>query len=127
MTRFRAALAALALASLPAAGAGAEVRLLMVEEPGCVYCARWTAEVGDAYPLTAEGRIAPLERVGLRAALPEGIALDRPAVFSPTFVLLNDGAEVGRIEGYPGEDFFWPLLGRLIDELPADLQKDPGS
>lgn len=124
MTRFRAAVAVLLIFPVPAA---AEVRLLMVEQPGCIYCVRWLAEVGDAYALTSEGRIAPLQRAQLREALPEGVALDRPATFTPTFVLLNGGAEVGRIEGYPGEDFFWPLLGQLIGRLPADLQKDPGS
>jgi protein-disulfide isomerase len=124
MTRFKALLAALVLGAAPAS---AEVRLLMVEEPGCLYCARWFAEVGDAYAVTAEGRIAPLLRAQLRETLPAGVALVRPALFTPTFVLLNGGAEVGRIEGYPGEDFFWPLLGQLIGQLPADLQKDPGS
>jgi hypothetical protein len=124
MTRLKGFLAALLLCAAPAA---AEVRLLMVEQAGCLYCARWTAEVGDAYALTAEGRLAPLQRTQLREELPAGVALSRPATFTPTFVLLNDGAEVGRIEGYPGEDFFWPLLGQLIGQLPADMQKEPGS
>jgi len=105
----------------------AEVRLLMLEAPGCSWCARWHAEVGDAYALTAEGRTAPLLRAQIRAELPAGIALARPALFTPTFVLLHDGAEVGRIEGYPGEHFFWPLLGQLLGGLPAELQKDPRS
>ena len=30
--------------------------LVMVEEPGCPWCARWTAEIGPIYPKTAEGR-----------------------------------------------------------------------
>ena len=34
--------------------------------------------------------------------------------FTPTFILVNDGAELGRIEGYLGEDFFWALLGMLL-------------
>ncbi len=110
-----------------AAPALAEVRLVMVEQPGCVYCLRWNAEVGDAYASTAEGRIAPLLRVQIRDALPEGVSFTRPAVFTPTFVLTQDGAEVGRIEGYPGEDFFWPLLGQLIETLPAEMKEDPGS
>jgi hypothetical protein len=116
-------LVALALAT-PAL---AEVRLMMVEEAGCVWCARWNAEVGDAYALTSEGRIAPLLRADRNAGPPEGVTLDRPAVFTPTFVLLNDGAEVGRIEGYPGEDFFWPMLDSLIASLPAALREDPGT
>lgn len=99
-------------ASALAAFAGTE--LLMVEQPGCIYCARWHAEVGPEYPITDEGRAAPLRIVQLRAPLPDGVMIDRPAVFTPTFVLLRDGAEVGRIEGYPGEDFFWPMLGQLI-------------
>ena len=27
-----------------------------------------------------------------------------------------DGNEVSRIEGYPGEDFFWGLLGRMLSD-----------
>jgi hypothetical protein len=27
-----------------------------------------------------------------------------------------EGQEAGRIEGYPGEDFFWGLLGRMLEE-----------
>jgi hypothetical protein len=115
----------LALLAL-AAPAAAEVRLLMIEARGCPWCARWHAEVGDAYAQTPEGRIAPLERADIRA-VPPGVALRAPAVFTPTFVLLHDDAEVGRIEGYPGEDFFWPLLGGLIARLPEPLRKDPGS
>jgi thioredoxin-related protein len=91
-----------------------DLRLLMFEQPGCQYCAQWNADVAPEYPLTDEGRAAPLERVQLRDPLAEGITLRSPPVFTPTFVLLRDGTEVGRIEGYPGEDFFWGLLGQLI-------------
>jgi hypothetical protein len=98
--------------ALPVAAGGLE--LMMVEQPGCAWCARWHAEVGPEYPITDEGRAAPLRAQQLREALPEGITLARPAVFTPTFVLLKDGAEVDRIEGYPGEDFFWPLLAGMI-------------
>ena len=114
----------IALLATPVA---AEVRLMMIEEDGCMWCARWDAEVGDAYAKTSEGRIAPLLRADLHGELPSGVTLDRPAVFTPTFVLLNAGKEIGRIEGYPGEDFFWPLLNGLIQELPEALREDPGS
>jgi hypothetical protein len=42
------------------------------------------------------------------------VALKSPVRFTPTFVLVQDGRELGRIEGYPGEDFFWGLLERLM-------------
>ena len=41
-------------------------------------------------------------------------------------MLLDDGREVGRIEGYPGEDFFWFLLGELIDGVKlAETRTEP--
>lgn len=105
-------LAALAVAPVSAASDG--LRLVMVEQSGCAYCLRWHEEIGPIYAKTPEGAAAPLERVHLRADLPQGMQFDSPAVFTPTFVLLRDGAEVGRIEGYPGEDFFWGLLGQML-------------
>ena len=92
--------------------------LVMVEQPGCSYCARWNAEVAPEYPLTPEGRFAPLRRVDLRA-LPGDLSFASRPVYTPTFVLMDDGVEVGRLEGYPGEDFFWGLLGRLLSRGDA--------
>ncbi|MCB1357643.1 MAG: thioredoxin family protein [Maritimibacter sp.] len=100
------------------AGAG-ELRLIMFDQPGCIYCARWDAEIGPIYPSTDEAQIAPLTRMSIHDDLPEGIALDRPAVLTPTFVLLDDGRESGRLEGYAGDEFFWFLLGELIDGAQA--------
>jgi len=122
MTAVRTGLLAAVLAL--AAPAAAEVRLVMIEQPGCNWCARWDAEVGDAYALTDEGRAAPLRRVDLRSPLPGDLRFHRPAVFTPTFVLVSDGIEIGRIEGYPGEDFFWPLLANLIDSLPPEQRRE---
>ena len=115
LTRRLALLAALLLVPL---AAPAETRLMMVDEPGCPYCAQWEAEVGDAYARTDEGRRAPLMRVDIRDLTHDG-ALAGPVLYTPTFVLLVDGREAGRIEGYPGEDFFWGLLGQLLDGAGA--------
>jgi len=113
-------LAAALVAVLPAVAVAGELELLMFEQPGCIYCAAWNAEVAPEYPLTEEGRAAPLHRLQLRDPLPEGLELVAPPVFTPTFVLVEDGVESGRIAGYPGEDFFWPLLGQLIAGAAQD-------
>ncbi|WP_292309525.1 thioredoxin family protein [Marivita sp.] len=118
MSAFNAlALAAMLMAS-PAltATALAEPMLVMVEQPGCVYCERWDHEIGPAYPKTDEGKFAPLLRADLREAPPEGITYARRVLFTPTFVLIENGQEQARIEGYPGEDFFWPLLTKLLED-----------
>ncbi|HUS52431.1 MAG TPA: hypothetical protein VMY41_00295 [Thermohalobaculum sp.] len=95
--------------------AWAETRLLMLDRSACEWCERWDAEVGIVYAMTAEGKRAPLLRSNIFESLPEGIVLTRRAHFTPTFVLVKDGAEIGRIEGYPGEDFFYGMLQQMLD------------
>lgn len=91
-----------------------QLELLMLDQQGCEWCEAWESDIGGAYPLTEEGRIAPLRRVGIHDPLPDGVSLARRAHFTPTFVLLSDGTEVGRIDGYAGAEFFYPMLGRLL-------------
>jgi len=105
------------LFGLSAAPAGA-AELVMFEQAGCAWCARWHKEVGPAYPRTAEGRAAPLRRVDLRAPRPDDLRAIAGVVHTPTFVLVEDGREVGRILGYPGDAFFWGLLAELVAKLP---------
>ena len=115
-------LAAALFVALPALG-GAETRLLMAEEQGCPWCARWNSEVGDAYDRTAEGRAAPLLRFDIHGDPPPGVTLARGVYFTPTFILVRDGTEVSRMEGYPGEDFFWGLLNRMLEDAAVDLNE----
>ena len=93
--------------------------LVMFERPGCPWCKRWHTEIGSAYPLTTEGKAAPLRRHHIRDQTLAGISLSRPVIVTPTFVLAEGGREVGRIVGYPGEDFFYGML----DGLLKDTQK----
>lgn len=102
----------------PACAGAAE--LVMLERPGCVWCARWNAEIGPAYPQTAEGRRAPLRRVDVGAGWPVELAGIRPEMLTPTFILLDGGREVARLRGYPGDEFFWFLLGQMLSRLPGD-------
>lgn len=98
------------------------IKLLMVEQKGCIYCEKWRREIMPAYAKTDEGRAAPLVIVQLDGPWPDGIALARKPFVTPTFVLLKEGAELTRLEGYPGEDFFWPLLNKML----TTALNDPG-
>ena len=83
------------------------MELVMVEQDGCAYCARWNAEIAEIYPKTPEGAYAPLRRVDLRAPMPDDLSFKGPVIFTPTFILVEDGEEQGRIEGYAGDELFW--------------------
>lgn len=102
--------------------AQADLRLLMAEQRGCAYCELWDREISGIYPLTEEGNAAPLWRTDIYEPLPEGVTLARGLTFTPTFVLLDDGTEIARIEGYPGEDFFWGLLGQFIEQASFAIE-----
>ncbi|WP_187431890.1 hypothetical protein ROLI_041420 [Roseobacter fucihabitans] len=101
--------------------ATADTVLVMVEEKGCIWCARWNKEISHIYPKTAEGAAAPLRRIDIHAPRPDGLTFKRSLNFTPTFVLVIDGQEVSRIEGYPGEDFFWGLLGQMLRDAKVDV------
>ena len=92
------------------------VQLIMVDQKGCHYCEAWMDEIGPAYPKTAEGKFAPLETRDISKGAPARATFARRVNFTPTFILMADGAEIARIEGYPGEDFFWPLLTQLLEK-----------
>lgn len=90
--------------------------LVMLEQKGCIYCQRWDAEIGPAYPKTEEGKRAPIRKIDIDEPIPEDLANIRIERFTPTFVLVENGQEIGRIRGYPGDEFFWFLLGELLDK-----------
>ncbi len=103
-------------APLPAVASDISAQLVMVEEDGCVWCELWDEEIKDIYPKTAEGRAAPLRKINIQDPLPEDLTIKAPLVYTPTFLLVVDGQEVARLEGYAGEDFFWGMLGKILRE-----------
>lgn len=118
MPRVGSRLGLAALAAIALAGAAEAAELVMFWERGCSFCTRFESEVGSIYGKTDEARRAPLRRVDLGEGIPSDLAHLRPPSFTPTFVLLDQGREIGRILGYPGEMHFWGLLGMLLERLP---------
>ncbi len=102
---------ALAAITVLAAAPALAAELVMVDEPGCPWCARWEAEIGPIYPKTEEARRAPLRRIDIREVA-RHVDVQSRVVYTPTFLLVEDGRELGRMEGYMGDEFF------LVQENP---------
>lgn len=100
-----------------AIGTARAAELVMFESDSCEWCEIWHREIGPVYPKTREAELAPLRRVSIEDRVPDDLADLRAVMFTPTFVLMQDGKEVGRITGYPGESFFWALLAEELGKL----------
>ena len=91
----------------------------MFEQAGCAWCEAFDREIAPVYGKTEEGRRAPLRRVDIAQNMPPDLAFLDVERLTPLFVLVDQGREIGRIRGYPGEDHFWGLLGVLMKKLDA--------
>ncbi|NHF73703.1 thioredoxin domain-containing protein [Paracoccus xiamenensis] len=114
----------LLLTLLPGTGrADTGTQLLMIRQDSCIYCRQWEAEVAPSYGTSPQGLAAPLLRIDINGPYPDGLALDRQPYVTPTFILIRNGQEMGRIEGYPGKQNFWRFLDRI---MAADAPQPAG-
>lgn len=106
--------------AVPFAATGAEKRteLVMFELGTCIYCAVWNDAVGSSYASTSAGARAPLRRVDLREPRPDDLQDVNGVRMTPTFVLMHDGAEIGRIHGYIDAETFWRQMQTLLWKIP---------
>lgn len=127
MRRFRTRLIQISACVMAGVSAGAAIyapadaaELIMIEEEYCSWCERWDKEIGEIYDLTAESCYAPLRRIDIADGIPPSISSAEPVIYTPTFLLVHENRETGRITGYPGEDFFWHMLNELIAGIPRE-------
>jgi len=112
-TTYAAALAFLLGLTIPAMAA----EMVMFEQPGCAWCKRFNDEIAPAWPNTDQGRRAPLRRINIHESLPADLAEIPVERFTPTFVLVDNGHEIARLRGYPGDQFFWALVDEMLTKL----------
>lgn len=89
----------------------------MFERDGCVWCARWNREIAPVYDKTDEAKVLPLRRINMDRDKEPGFQLASPVRFTPTFLIVDDGREIGRITGYMNDESFWGLLGKYAARL----------
>ena len=86
------------------------LELVFITSEYCPFCKAWERDVGQIYDSTPYALKARLRRVDLGdvdSALPAGAV----KVFgTPTFLIVENNTEIGRIEGYQSSEmFFWAL------------------
>ena len=114
MSRIAVFLAVIAAFAVLSTATSRSAELVMFERAGCVWCARFDAEIAPIYGKTEESQAAPLRRVDLNGPRPADLTGIDPGAFTPTFIVVEEGREIGRIRGYPGDAFFFGLLDRIL-------------
>ena len=102
-----------------ALGDARAAELVMFEQAGCEWCETFDREIAPIYAKSEEGLRAPLRRVDITRAPPPDLAFIQVERFTPLFVLVDKGREIGRIRGYPGAESFWMQLSVLFGKLDA--------
>ncbi len=100
-------------------GEARAAELVMFEQAGCEWCETFDREIAPIYAKSEEGLRAPLRRVDITRAPPPDLAFIQVERFTPLFVLVDKGREIGRIRGYPGPESFWMQLSVLFGKLDA--------
>ena len=91
----------------PAKAADSRGQLVMITSSHCPWCEAFEDDVGKGYDRTEEALIYPLRRHDFYEEMPNDLVHLTPATMTPTFIVMRDGMEVGRIVGYPGAELFW--------------------
>ena len=82
-------------------------QLVMITSSHCPWCEAFEDDVGKGYDRTEEALVYPLRRHDFYQKMPDDWAHLTPATMTPTFIVIRDGVEIGRIVGYPGAELFW--------------------
>ena len=90
-------------------------KLLYFYSDRCAYCKAWENEIANIYPKTEfedEYRLSFIDffsNVDL-----EKYGISKIVKVTPTFIFVKDKTEVGRIEGYNGQELFWWQVDEII-------------
>jgi thioredoxin-related protein len=117
--RYRARSSVLALAFIisTAAYCVQAAELVMIDSAACGYCQRFNRDIALTYASTSLGKRAPLRPVSVWNKWPQDLSAVKPVRFTPVFILVDDGKEIGRMYGYKGKEDFWGRLEVLLSYL----------
>ena len=84
-----------------AGNAAPRTEVIVFEIGGCTYCTAFRDNLGARYLASTTNRAAPMRFVDVGRLDPQSFQLRADINTVPTIVVLQDGREVDRVEGYP--------------------------
>ena len=91
--------------------------LVVFESKTCAYCISFNSQAAPRYRASPEARRAPLRVVDIERPMPSDLKGIAPPWGTPTFVVVANGREIGRIAGYEGDERFYASLDDLLEKI----------
>lgn len=94
----------------------AVLEVVAVEAPGCSYCNLFRRDIAPAYAASAAAKTAKLRFLDLNDKAIDAIRFAQPISLVPTVVVVKDGVEIARINGYVAPHSFYALIKSVLNE-----------
>jgi thioredoxin-related protein len=92
--------------------------IVVFERVGCTYCQIFRRDILPQYNSSPTAANAPIRFVDIDQVDLNALPLQSRLTVLPTAVLMHNGRELERIEGYTGPEIFFQIINRLLAELP---------
>ncbi len=97
-------------------GSNSGYEVIVFEADGCTYCQVLRRRALPHYKASRVSQIAPMRFVNVSTADLTGLGISSRIAMAPTVVLMRDGREVNRINGYAGAD---AIVRLVVDAVGA--------
>ena len=89
--------------------------MIMITDKNCIFCIVWEKEIGKIYPKTDIGKKYPIERLEIKDIRPNNRFNIEKSSVTPTFIVIKDDKEKGRIYGYSNPEMFWWRIDEILE------------
>lgn len=91
--------------------------LIVLEVANCIYCDIFRRDVLPGYQKSKRSEELPLRFVDLNDPAFEQLKLASSVSMVPTIVLMREGREADRINGYTGPEAFFHTVARMLGRI----------
>ncbi len=95
------------------------LEMVVLEVPGCIYCNVFRRQLLPTYKSSKQAKRIPIRFVNLNDPALAEIGLTQPVDIVPTFVILEDNHEIGRIPGYMSRHDFFRAIDYILSGRPG--------
>jgi thioredoxin-like negative regulator of GroEL len=98
----------------PVVGTANTQEIVVFEAENCTYCSAFRSQIPPNYRQSPRAGELPIRFVDVNATGVDRMKLIAPIQMVPTVVMMKNGQEVDRIQGYTGPDLFHQLVTKML-------------